>query len=505
MLVTNPLTTNAVKAAWDSAADSQAGPRLPLSAGARELLTMAYNMNHESLSDIKDLHNNPDFCPNETPQEKNRTRNTNAERISPNQKLNKKKKQRFRENQFSDKNNLITHSLTHTVNEQKSAPNVDETYHSVFDKWEKEYTSKLNLKRKFLKCNTCLKRFAQKEALDNHLLFDCFEYFCDFCKRGFQTKHKLIHHMSLHMGIKTCEICQKDPRNMKKYFCGSCHKGFINKPMLSKHLLTHAKRKSYACEVCNKEFRYKTQFHIHLLTPGHFSRRHEEFKSKEHMNTHVSEKRFSEKLAVMNLLKQPSDVSIQYLSKKEYKCKEISDSRPKSQATQYFCHTCKIQFTEKEEFLNHKCKKEYYCNFCSMCFTQKTVLTNHIRTHTGDKPYSCDICHKRFGRTHVLKMHKLIHSGLKPHSCNICNKQFRLKTALKNHVQRLHTAIKPYACDVCFKRFTRSFELKYHYRTHTGEKPNICEICQMKFTQPNAVRRHIIRVHVGETYRIHKT
>ncbi|XP_063543955.1 zinc finger protein 271-like [Cydia strobilella] len=452
---------------------------------------------------------------------------------------------------FSVIYSLQRHLKLHARDEQKCE------YQSVFDKWEKEYTTKHNLIRQIPKCNICLKQFAQKETLDAHLKSNCLRYFCDFCKNGFRTKYRLTLHIFNHMGIQPypCEVCQKrftqksdldaHLRCHIKYTCGICHKGFIHKSMLSRHLLIHGNRKHYSCKVCKKQFQYKSHFNVHLISlrPGQScGRRHEVFESKDrlnhHLNTHMAEKQekqFVQKHAFNNrLLHQACNYQFSGSSEKVFKRKRTSDFHLKTHKgiPQYFCDVCKKEFTEKDSFLKHTCQrkegtkysretnwcceicgkqvkshafinhrnshmgvKPFACNFCPNRFTCETSLKRHIRTHTGEKPFSCVICHKRFGRSDSLRDHMLIHSGLKPQSCKVCNKQFRLKNTLDGHVQRIHTGEKRYTCDVCQKRFHTLSDLKFHYPSHTGEKPYVCEICNKKFALPKGVKKHLRNVH----------
>ncbi len=78
-------------------------------------------------------------------------------------------------------------------------------------------------------CSRCDKRFTRKDSLSRHIQqihAGQFKFYCDRCKKGFQTVTPYNEHIARHEGIR--------------YHCEDCFKIFYSKPALQKHRVVHA-------------------------------------------------------------------------------------------------------------------------------------------------------------------------------------------------------------------------------------------------------------------------
>ncbi|XP_062538414.1 transcription factor grauzone-like [Armigeres subalbatus] len=77
---------------------------------------------------------------------------------------------------------------------------------------------------------------------------------------------KLSHHMRLHSGTQTCEICGKECKNaisyryhmknheMGDFVCSVCGKGFKREITLKEHMASHTGVSLYSCDFCDRTF-----------------------------------------------------------------------------------------------------------------------------------------------------------------------------------------------------------------------------------------------------------
>lgn len=99
-------------------------------------------------------------------------------------------------------------------------------------------------------CDTCGKKLSTYSNLMTHRLIHLpsdqrrsFE--CYVCKTTFRYKKSIIHHMSVHSGIKI------------QYQCNVCLSSFSRSDALRRHTLIHLKLQPHLCSTCGKGFRTK--------------------------------------------------------------------------------------------------------------------------------------------------------------------------------------------------------------------------------------------------------
>uniref|UniRef100_A0A3B3ZVY5 C2H2-type domain-containing protein n=1 Tax=Periophthalmus magnuspinnatus TaxID=409849 RepID=A0A3B3ZVY5_9GOBI len=86
-----------------------------------------------------------------------------------------------------------------------------------------------------------------------HRLLAKFEkpYICEYCSKGFKTKHHLIEHRYIHIG--------------KPFSCAVCGMGFVRKKKLEYHQKSHTGRDLFSCGECGYKFGSLQKLKTHKL------------------------------------------------------------------------------------------------------------------------------------------------------------------------------------------------------------------------------------------------
>ncbi|KAJ0008515.1 hypothetical protein NQD34_015930 [Periophthalmus magnuspinnatus] len=76
-------------------------------------------------------------------------------------------------------------------------------------------------------------------------------YICEYCSKGFKTKHHLIEHRYIHIG--------------KPFSCAVCGMGFVRKKKLEYHQKSHTGRDLFSCGECGYKFGSLQKLKTHKL------------------------------------------------------------------------------------------------------------------------------------------------------------------------------------------------------------------------------------------------
>lgn len=256
-------------------------------------------------------------------------------------------------------------------------------------------------------CETCHKRFSQKNILRNHQMQHKHgvysngpeqKFKCSECEKCFSSEYHLHSHQSnMHLQENAqCDICGRVGRNREyirrhmfvhlKVPCTFCTK-LISKHTIKRHMEMHFPKTSFECPTCNRKFRLKVNLKLHV----------------ERMHSNVI------------FLK---------------------------------CHFCPLKCKQKGNLKSHIERMH------------PMVPVSEVR---------CTICEKMI-LEHKFKTHKLNHSKQEVSKCPICKVQFSRKGNLKQHIKHLHTDLKFIDCRLCPKQYKYKADLKRHMDLiHSGE------------------------------------
>ncbi|XP_060689815.1 PR domain zinc finger protein 15 isoform X2 [Hemiscyllium ocellatum] len=429
------------------------------------------------------------------------------------------------------------------------------------DECEKEFSRKESLKQHvsykhsrnevddsyLFQCNTCLKAFRIRTALEFHnCRTDDKTFQCDMCFRFFSTNSNLSKHKKKHGDKKfSCDTCGKmfyrkdvmldhqrrhteggkrakkdesETNGMVKYKkepsgCPVCGKVFSCRSNMNKHLLTHGDKK-YTCEICGRKF-----YRVDVL--------------RDHTHVHFKD------IPLMN--EQQREQFISKLGITAEETEEQSDGVNEPIPHKYSCKKCQATFAKGSQYLKHLMEihkeKGYGCTICNRRFALKATYHAHMVIHREELPDSdpnvqkyihpCDICGRIFNSTGNLERHKIIHTGVKSHTCEQCGKSFARRDMLKEHMRvhdnvrdylcaecgkgmktkhalrhhmKLHKGIKEYECKECHRKFAQKVNMLKHYKRHTGVKDFMCELCGKTFSERNSMENHKLLHTVGKQW-----
>ena len=103
-----------------------------------------------------------------------------------------------------------------------------------------------------LVCLKCDKEFRSRLGLKQHMQLHTgqFRYFCDSCRKGYNTNQAYKVHMDKHRGIQ--------------YECEFCSKSFTNQQSRDYHRSVHTGLYRFNCDICEKGFNVKSDYGKHV-------------------------------------------------------------------------------------------------------------------------------------------------------------------------------------------------------------------------------------------------
>ena len=229
-------------------------------------------------------------------------------------------------------------------------------------------------------CDKCQKSFQSEVRLNIHVKQCNFgkEFKCQYCLKTFANKRNLKDHINV---LHSNEVDSDSSRH--NFECQYCGKKFYKKFNLTSHLLRHSDSTPFTCNFpqCGKGFkREKTLLkHIQVIHEG-IKEKYlcgqcgQQFSSQSGFKTHVA-----------------LHAGIDYV-KRNTKC-NVCDKM------------FRCQSDLKTHLVVHSKEKPFSCTWpeCNQSFSQKASLRDHLNVH--EKKYECQNCYKSFGRERYLTMH----------------------------------------------------------------------------------------------------
>lgn len=257
---------------------------------------------------------------------------------------------------------------------------------------------------------------------------------CHKCKKDYQTKAHLKHHL-------------RNAHNQKRDFpCPICGKRFKDAGGVRDHkkMMHNPSRATFPCGICGKPLMTKVSRRLH---------------EKRHLETTIW------KCEICH---------------KSYKSSSGVNSHMKSAHTNwqelpFECIFCKIRFpflTPLHIHLRvHIKERPYLCPECPRELSTSSELKEHRKTHEwiDGMPYQCSTCGKKFTMKYSLKLHEALHSGDRPFPCEFCENRFVSRPQLFQHL-RIHLGEKVFQCKFCGKSFSNPVSRDFHQK----KKKNRC-------------------------------
>lgn len=111
-------------------------------------------------------------------------------------------------------------------------------------------------------------------------------------------------------------------------------------------------------------------------------------------------------------------------------------------------------------------------------------LQEHLRSHFPDPNLQCPTCKHYFSSKSKLRIHRLREAGEKLHQCHLCEYSAVERNAVRRHLLSVHVeeagdilGSHIYPCPTCGQRFHHSRLLKAHMKTHNIQSETEQLVC----------------------------
>lgn len=338
---------------------------------------------------------------------------------------------------FGKLSTLLGHMHTH---------NDERPFICDYDQCSKAFKQKAGLRRhqrrhktdrNTVACKDCPKKFFCSYRLSIHRRVHTGEkpYSCKFCSRSFAEKNVLDNHTRIHT-------------KEKPFACSTCNKTFARLSTLIDHRRTHSDERRYGCDICSKRFKSKTLLRAHKIM--HTAK---QYSCNRCLIT------FREKKSWINHQREGTELQF-------FKCKYCNEStawmcvlkehmKTHIGEKRLSCNICSKNFSSNSLLNKHskihiaKNKRQHACNKCPKKFNTTASLNRHTLTHTGEKPFKCKECSLAFARLDSLKGH------MKRRHFDSCKNELNLQ---QKSVQ--------FECYICRFECTYKHRLEEHMKKH---------------------------------------
>ncbi|KAM4557886.1 zinc finger protein 142 [Odontesthes bonariensis] len=117
--------------------------------------------------------------------------------------------------------------------------------------------------------------------------------------------------------------------------------------------------------------------------------------------------------------------------------------------------------------------RTHTCPKCRRCFKMRSHLQEHFRLHFPDPSLQCPTCKRFFTSKSKLRIHRLREAGDKIHHCHLCDYSAVERNAIRRHLVSVHVDEAEddmknhnYLCPTCGQSFRQSRALKAHMKAH---------------------------------------
>lgn len=128
--------------------------------------------------------------------------------------------------------------------------------------------------------------------------------------------------------------------------------------------------------------------------------------------------------------------------------------------------------------------RTHACPKCRRCFKTRSHLQEHLRSHFPDPNLQCPTCKRFFSSKSKLRVHRLREAGEKFHRCHLCEYSAVERNAVRRHLLSVHLeesgdilSHRVYPCPTCAQSFRRSRSLKAHMKTHNVQSDTEQLLC----------------------------